>query len=310
MDSLNRMALELADEAVDFADELGVSADELDNEAMVIDFGHESAGGIEAGLLLAEIQTAGLATVQTRMDAVAGAPIPHVELTTDRPAHALLCSQKAGWELGVGEFEGLGSGPARALVAEEEVFSRVGYRDEFDFAVLAVESDEPPTEAVAEAVAERAGVGTNAVFLPTTPTASLTGSVTVAARAGELATVRLTDMGYDPLDIRSVSASAPLPPVSDSEESALGRTNDALAYGGRVHLVVTADSERFSELPSTAAEEYGTPFEEIFEVADWEFTDLPGELFAPAQLTVDVLGGPTHVLGETNDELLAESFDL
>ncbi len=310
MDSLNRMALELAEEALDFADELGITAYELNNESTILDFGHESAGGIEAGLLLAEIQTAGLATVQTRMGEVAGAPIPHVELTTDRPELALLCSQKAGWELVVDEFEGLGSGPARALVADEDIFSRVGYRDEFDFAVLAIESDEPPTEAVAEAVADRADVEPNAVFLPTTPTASLAGSVTVAARAGELATVRLADLGYDPLDIRSVSASAPLPPVSDSEERALGRTNDALAYGGRVHLVVAADSERFAELPSTAADEYGTPFEAIFEEAGWEFADLPEELFAPAQVTIDVLGGPTHVLGETNDDLLAESFDL
>jgi methenyltetrahydromethanopterin cyclohydrolase len=310
MDSLNRMALELVDEAIDFTDELGIRPDELDNDATVLDFGHSAAGGIEAGLLLSEIQTAGLATVQTRMDAVAGAPVPHIELTTDRPALALLCSQKAGWELAIEEFDGLGSGPARALVAEEDIFARVGYADEFDFAVLAVESDEPPTEAVAEEVAERAGIETNAVFLPTTPTASLAGSVTVAARAAELATVRLADMGYDPLAIRSVSADAPIAPVSESETTALGRTNDALAYGGRVHMTLAADFERVGELPSTAADEYGTPFEEIFEGVDWSFADLPGELFAPAQLTVDVLGGPTHVLGETSDTLLAESFDL
>jgi methenyltetrahydromethanopterin cyclohydrolase len=310
MNSLNRMALELVDEAIDFTDELGIGVSELDNGATVLDFGHRVPGGIEAGLLLAEIQTAGLATVQTRMGAVADAPIPHVELTTDRPAHALLCAQKADWELRGEGFEGLGGGPARALVAEDEVFSRVGYTDEFDFGVLAVESDVPPTEDIAEAIAERAGIEPSALFLPTMPTASLTGSVTIAARAAELAAVRLADLGYDPLDVRSVSASAPLPPVSDGETSALGRTNDALAYGGRVHMTVAEDSERFEELPSTAADEYGTPFEEIFESVGWSFADLPDTLFAPAQLTVDVLGGPTHVLGRTNDELLADSFGL
>ena len=310
MDSLNRMALELVDEAIDFTDELGISTYELDNEAAVLDFGHDAAGGIEAGLLLSEIQTAGLATVQTRMDDIAGAPLTHAELTTDRPALALLCAQKGGWELAIGEFEGLGSGPARALVAEEDIFARVGYADEFEFAVLAVESDEPPTEDVAEAVAERADVEPNAVFLPTVPTASLAGSVTVAVRAAELATVRLADLGYDPLDIRSASASAPVAPVSDDETGALGRTNDALAYGGRVHMTVAEEFDRFDELPSVASAEYGTPFETIFEESGWEFADLPAELFAPAQLTVDVLGGPTHVLGETNDELLAESFNL
>jgi methenyltetrahydromethanopterin cyclohydrolase len=310
MDSLNRMALELVEEAIDFTDELGIAVFELDNGATVLDFGHRVPGGIEAGLLLAELQTAGLATVQTRMGTVADAPFPHVELTTDRPALALLCSQKADWELSRDGFEGLGSGPARALVAEDELFSRVGYADEFDFGVLAVESGDPPTEGVAEEVAKRAGIESSSLFLPTTPTASLAGSLTVAARAGELAAVRLADVGYDPLDIHSVSASAPLAPVSDGEAAALGRTNDALAYGGQVHMTVAESFDRFDELPSTAAAEYGTPFEDIFASVGWSFADLPSGLFAPAQLTVDVLGGPTHVLGETNDELLAESFDL
>jgi hypothetical protein len=84
MESLNRMAVELVDEAIDFAGELNVDVLELDSGATVLDFGVEAAGGIEAGLLLAEIQTAGLATIQTRMDEVAGAPFPYVELTTDK----------------------------------------------------------------------------------------------------------------------------------------------------------------------------------------------------------------------------------
>ncbi|RBI61767.1 methenyltetrahydromethanopterin cyclohydrolase [halophilic archaeon] len=310
MESLNRMALELVDEAIDFAEELNVAAYELDSEATVLDFGVETDGGVEAGLLLAELQTAGLATVQTRMDEVAGAPLQYVELSTDHPALALLCSQKAGWELGVEGFEGLGSGPARALVAEEEEFQRVGYTDTFEFAVLAVESDELPGDAVAEHVADLAGVETGSVFLPTFSTASLTGSVNVASRVGELAAFRLTELGYDPLDIVSVSGTAPVAPVAGDDETAIGRTNDALAYGGRAHLTVREEFDRFDELPSTAADEYGTPFERFFDDADWEFEEIPASVFAPAKVTVDVVGGPTHVLGETDEELLAESFEL
>jgi len=138
MESLNRMALELVEEAIEFADELSITITELDNGATVLDFGHDVAGGIEAGLLLAEIQTAGLATIQNRLDEVAGAPIPHIDVTTDRPALALLCAQKAGWEIDIEGFDGLASGPGRALLADEYIFTRVGYDDEFDFAVLAV----------------------------------------------------------------------------------------------------------------------------------------------------------------------------
>jgi methenyltetrahydromethanopterin cyclohydrolase len=310
MDSINRMAVELVDEALDFADELNVGAYELDSEATVLDFGVEADGGVEAGLLLAEIQTAGLATVQTRMDEVAGAPLPHVELSTDHPALALLCSGKAGWELTFDHFEGLGSGPARALVGEEAEFEAVGYYDEFDLTVLAVESIQLPDDEVAEHVAEEAGVTPSGVFLPAYATGSTAGSVTAAARAAELAVFRLFELGYDPRDVLSVSGSAPIAPVSYDESVAMGRTNDAVAYGGQVYVQVREAFDRFDELPSTAADEYGTPFEDIFADADWDFYEIPETVFAPAQVTVDVVDGPTHVLGETHEELLESSFGL
>ena len=310
MERLNRTATELVDESLDFADELNVTVHQLDSDALVVDFGVESRGGVEAGLILAEIQTAGLATVQTRMDEVAGAPLSHVELSTDQPPHALLCAQKAGWELSVDGFEGLGSGPARALVAEEETFGRVGYREEFEFAVLAVETEELPGRAVVEHVAETAGVAESGVFLPAYATASLTGSVATAARAAELAVFRLSELGYDPLDVLSVSGSAPVAPVPGDDETAIARTNDALAYGGRAHVVVAEPFDRFDEVASTATDEYGRPFAAVFADAGWDFYEVPESVFAPAQVTVDVVGGETHTFGDVNEELLVESFGL
>jgi methenyltetrahydromethanopterin cyclohydrolase len=310
MESLNRMATELVDEAIDFADELAIEVHPMSGDAAALDFGVDLPGGIEAGLLLAEIQTGGLATVGTRLDTVAGAPMTHVECSTDQPALALLCAGKAGWELSVGEFEALGSGPARALVAEEAIFGRVNYRDEFDFAVLALESDRLPDERVARRVAERAGVPESGVFLPTYATASVTGSVVAASRAAELAAFRLVELGYDPLDVLSVTGSAPVAPVAADETAALAATNDALAYGGQAHLVVDKPFDRFDELVSTAGTEYGTPFVDIFDSVDGAFGALPPELFGPAQVTVDVLGGDTHVVGERDETVLAESYDL
>ena len=310
MDSINRMAIELVDEALDFADELNIAAYELDSGATVLDFGVEADGGMEAGLLLAEIQTAGLATVQTRMDDLGGAPLPYVELSSDHPGIALLGSQKAGWELEFDDFEGLGSGPARALVGQETDFERLGYYDEFDLTVLAVESVELPGDQVAEHVADLAGVSPSAVFLPTFPAGSMVGSVTTAARASELAVFRLMELGYDPLDVISASGTAPVAPVSYDEGVAMGRTNDALAYGGQVYLHVREDFDRFDEVVSTAADDYGTPFYDIFEDADWDFYDVPETVFAPAQVTIDVANGPTYVHGETDEDLVAESFGL
>lgn len=309
MESINRTAIELVDEALDFAGELDVVGYELDNGATVVDFGIDAAGGVEAGLLLAEIQTAGLANLRTRMGELAGAPRQYVELSTDHPAVALLCSQKAGWEVTTESgFEGLGSGPARALVGRETEFERVGYYDSAEFATLAIESTTLPDEEVAEQVAEMAEVDAEGVFLPTFATGSTAGSVTTAARAAELAVFRLLEIGYEPTDVLHASGSAPLAPPTRDETEAMGRTNDALAYGGEVHLQVARDDDRFGEIVSTASEEYGTPFVDVFEDADWDFYDVPESVFAPAQVTVDVVDGPVYTVGETDEELLAESF--
>ena len=310
MESLNRMAIELVDEALEYAEELNVGGYDLENEATVLDFGLEFDGGVEAGLLLTEIQTAGLATPSHQLGEIGDASIPFVELTTDQPALSLLCSQKAGWELTTEDFEGLGSGPARALVAEEEEFRRVGYTDAFDLTALAVETDQEPTAAAAEQVAELAEVETSSVFLLAYPTASLVGSVTNAARAAELATFRLSELGYDPLDVVSATGRAPVAPVAGDEETAIARTNDAIAYGGRAHLTVREDADVFDRVPSTAADDHGRPFGEIFADLEWEFSEVPSDLFAPATVTVDVIGGPTYVHGETDEELLVDSFEL
>jgi len=311
MNTLNRMATELVDEAIDFADELTIDVHALDGDAAVLDLGVEVPGAVEAGLVLAELQTAGLATVQTGMERVGDAPLTHVELATDHPALALLCSQKGGWELTVDDFEGLGSGPARALVAEEDIFGRIGYREEEQFAVLAVETEQLPDGAVAAQVAERTGVPETGVFLPAFATASVTGSVVSAARAAEIAVFRLAELGYDPAEVLSANGRAPVAPVAAAETTAMARTTDALAYGSEVHLTVDEPvDDVVDEVPSVAGAEYGRPLEGVFEDVDWDFAELPVELFGPAKVTVDVVGGDTHVVGETHGDVLAESFGL
>ncbi|MEF8772495.1 methenyltetrahydromethanopterin cyclohydrolase [Halodesulfurarchaeum sp.] len=310
MESLNRMAIELADEALEFADELAVVPQELSNGATAIDFGVEADGGIEAGLLLTELQTAGLATVQTRMDTVAGAPFPHVEVSTDQPGLSLLGSQKAGWELSHKGFEALGSGPARALVAEETEFQALDYADAFDLAVLSIETETMPRAGIAAHVADRTDVAPEAVYLPAYRTGSVAGSVSGAGRAAELAVFRLFELGYDPTDVLTASGSAPVPPVAANEETAMGRVNDSVVYGGQVHLTVREDDDALENVASTAAVTYGDPFREIYEHVDWDLSDIDPAVFGPAQVTIDVRGGPTYKAGDVHETILADSFGL
>lgn len=282
MESRNRVATELVDEAIDFADELGIAIHHLDNDAVVLDFGVDARGGIEAGLLLTEIATGGLATVQTRLAGVAGASVPIVELTTDHPSLALQAAQLADWPFE--EWAGRGYGPANLFTDVRRV--ETGYTEEFDFAVLAIEAAHLPDEGVAGSVASTAGLGTSGVFLPTASAASVAGSVSILAEAAGRAVSGLAEVGYDLTSVISATGSAPMVPFGADGETARTRAETAIAAAGRAHLLVTEPLDGGQNIE----EQLGDP-------------DLP------AALTIDVVGGPIHVYGEADESALTHFFD-
>ena len=302
MEPLNRTAVELVDEAIDFADELGVAVHHLDNEAVVLDLGVEAPGGVEAGLLLAEIRAGGLATVSTRVGSLDGAPRLVVETSTDHPALALLGSQRAGWRLPDGAW---GSGPAQLL--REDAALTPGHAEAFDFAVLAVEAATLPDADLASDVAAAVGVPSSGTFLPTAPAASPAGAVALAAGAAEVAVHRLERLGYDPSAVRSAAGSAPVPPVAGDEATARARANDAVAYGARVHLVVEEPVDRLDDLPFGATRHAGASFETLLADVDGDLGALE-DAFAPACATVDVVGGETRTVGAVDGARLADAW--
>ncbi|MFB6162816.1 MAG: methenyltetrahydromethanopterin cyclohydrolase [Halococcoides sp.] len=298
MDPLNRAATEIVDEAVEFADEYGITTDRLDSGATVLDCGVDHPGGLETGALVVDIQTGGLASVSLDVASVADATRPSVTVTTDHPGLALLGAQKAGWEF-TGDHDALGSGPARTLVADEDVYAHLDHREAFEMAVLCLETADQPTDAIARAVADRAGVAESAVTLVAFHTASLTGSVASAARAAELGVYRYLEAGGDLDGLRSASGIAPAPPVAGDERTAMARGTDAVAHGGRVHLTVDREGPPAADLVSTAER----PFEELFAASDGA-DDLDRDSFAPASVTVDEIGGPTRSAGERRPGML------
>jgi methenyltetrahydromethanopterin cyclohydrolase len=307
MQSLNAAALDLVDEAMDFADELGIAVHHLENDAVVLDFGVTADGGIEAGLLLAEIVTGGLATVQSRTGTVDGSPLTHVDLETDHPRLALLSSGMADWEPAL--MDAAGSGPAR-LLAGDGAPAGTDHEEEFDFAVLALEAERLPAEPVAEDVASRCGVPASGVFLPTAPLASVAGAVATAARASEVALLRLAHLGYDTGAVVSAAGSAPVPGIAADRETALARSNDAIAHGGDVHLIVEEPFDRFAEVPYGATDHGGDSMTAAFEDAGWDLQDVDPGAFAPARVTIDVRGGDTHRFGTRDEERLAALLGL
>lgn len=308
--TLNDRALALADRLAADAEALQVDVTTLSNGTRVLDCG---TGGYEAGRYFAEICMAGLGHVTYAPVTIDGRWLPALTVTTDRPAIACLASQYAGWRLDRDGYFAMGSGPARALIRAEDLYDDLDWDEQASAAVLCLETRKPPPAEVADFVAERAGVAPGDLTLLIAPTASVTGSIQIAARVVETALHKLHELDFDVRKIVAGYGSCPLPPVAGDDMAALGRTNDAVLYGGQVHLTVREDDEVLSELverlPASASSDYGEPFGAVLKDANYEFYEIDPMLFSPAQIRVtSVESGRSFEAGRVNLEVLERSF--
>jgi methenyltetrahydromethanopterin cyclohydrolase len=308
---LNDRARELADRLDADADAAGVEVIALENGARLIDC---REGGFAAGRAFAEICMGGLGEVAYAPLVLDGRWFPGVTVTTDRPAIACLAAQYAGWRIDRDGYFAMGSGPGRALIRAEELYDDLDWDERASAAVLCLETREPPPAGIAAFVAERAGVEPSALTLVMAPTASVTGSVQIAARAVETALHKLHELDFDVRRVVSGFGSCPLPPVAADDMAALGRTNDAMLYGGQVHLTVKADDDDelralVERLPASASSDYGEPFGKVFKDAEYDFYKIDPLLFSPAQIRLTSLGsGRSFEAGRVNLEVLERSF--
>lgn len=311
--NLNERALKLVDELIGRADERRVVASELPGGGRLVDCGIAARGGLLAGLDLARICLAGLAEVGLSPGEVDGRPLPFVTVATDHPALACLASQYAGWALNEGKFFAMGSGPMRAAAGTEPIVERVGGREQAAAVVGVLEGRKPPPAEVVAQVAAACGVSPSAVTLLIAPTASLAGNVQVVARSIETALHKLAELGFDLGRLVSAYGSAPLPPVARDDLAAIGRTNDAILYGGRVVLDVIGDDDSLAaigpKVPSNASADFGEPFAAIFARYGHDFYKVDPHLFSPAQVLFrNVETGRSHLYGAPATDVLARSF--
>lgn len=293
----------------------GVVENSFPNGATVLDFGVGTPGSLQAGLLLARLCMAGLGDVTLVPGQVDGLGIPTVQVQTDTPVEACLLSQYAGWRVSVDDYFGMGSGPMRAAAAREELFEKLPW-DESPESVLGVlEASALPGDNVVEYLAERCGVAPSGVTLAVAPTASMAGTIQVVARSVETSLHKLFELGFDVRRIQSGFGTAPLPPVAKDDLAGIGRTNDAILYGGRVTLWVTGDDESLTEIgpkvPASAAEGYGKPFIDIFREADHDFYKIDPMLFSPAEIVFhNIETGSAFCFGEVAPAVLRQSFGV
>jgi methenyltetrahydromethanopterin cyclohydrolase len=203
----------------------------------------------------------------------------------------------------------------RAACATEELFGRLGYHEEQDSAVGVLETAQLPDAAVAEMISEKTGVPLSRLVLLAARTSSQAGNLQIVARSIETALHKLFELGFDVNRIRSAQGSAPLSPVADNDLTSIGRTNDAILYGGRVSLMVVGDDKSLLEIgpqvPASASKDYGKPFLNIFEEAGRDFYKIDPLLFSPAELVFQNLdSGAVHHFGAIDHQIVSQSFGI
>ena len=320
MVSVNLEAKKTVDLMIENVEEYNLAVLKLENGSTIIDAGVNVNGSFKAGELYTKVCLGGLADVGISIpgDLSETLALPSVKIKTDYPAISTLGSQKAGWSVSVGDFFALGSGPARALAMKPaETYEEIGYRDETDLAILTLEADTIPGADVTDAIASECKVSPENVYILIAPTSSLVGSIQISGRVVENGTYKMLEaLKFDVNKVKYAAGIAPIAPVDPDGLKAMGKTNDAVLFGGRTYYYIKSEDgddikSMAEKLPSSAAEGYGKPFYEVFKQANFDFYQIDKGMFAPAEVVInDLSTGEIFREGYVNNALLMKSFGL
>ena len=315
--SINNLTQPLVEALVNNAQALRIGVAKDSCGSTIIDAGIHHYGGLEAGRLISEICLGGLGQVAL-IHTHAAPPWPlSVYVHTCDPVLACLGSQYAGWQLSHGEgkaaFNALGSGPARAAALKEPLYKALAYEDKADKVCIVMEVDKPPPSELLVKMSAQCAVEPENLSVILTPTRSLAGVIQVIARVLETALHKAHELKFPLERIIDGAGSAPVSPPTPNFVEAMGRTNDAILFAGRVQLFVSGPDDEAqmlaNHLPSNTSSDYGRPFARVFADANYDFYKIDQKLFSPAQVSVTAIdSGNTFFAGEVNLALLKESF--
>jgi methenyltetrahydromethanopterin cyclohydrolase len=295
------------------ADELGVAVSSLRHGTTVIDAGIRTPGSLEAGVRFAEASLGGLGSVTLgSCDLIPDLPLLAAFVTVSSPSVACLASQYAGWRIAVGAFSAMGSGPARVLASVEAIFATLGYQEQSRVAAVLLEGSDLPDDEVACAIADRCRIEPEDLIIAIAPTASLVGTVQVAARSAEAGLHKMQALGFPPRTVISAAGTCPVAPVGSDDLQILGRVNDCLLYGGRAWYTVDTDDAEIdgviARIPAGASASYGLPFADLLRRAG-DFYRMDPLLFSVAEVVItNRRSGRTFLAGARNSHVLRTSL--
>jgi len=290
MNSLNGRAWFTLVDNDDLLEELNITLTHLPCGTRVYDAGIQTRGSLEAGLLMAAAGTADLAVIDIKLDGSYGLPWPTVQLTSNYPFQACYLSQAAHWPVRIGNFFAMGSGPACLLNPDLGLQQSYNFEENSEYAVLVLESRALPDDDVCKQLASTCQVPPDRLALIVAPTASLAGTVQIAARSVETGLHKLHQLGIDLRTIRQGMGICPIAPPGSDDLAALGTTNDMMLFASQVWLQAeslpeSSLQEITEQVPSGTSPSYGKPFLEILKRAG-DFYNIDPGLFAPAEITL------------------------
>ena len=317
--SVNKASQPLVNQLVADAKALQLEINTLSNGTRIVDAGVNCTGGLEAGRLIGEICMGGLGTVTLGANSGFENWPWSVNVHAKTPVLSCLGSQYAGWSLShkseEGKFFALGSGPGRALAAKEEVLKEFAYKDSAKSTCIVLEVDSYPPVEIADKVAKDCGINADKLTFILTPTSSLAGVMQIAIRVLEVAMHKAHTLNFPMGKIIDGYGVTPVAPPGGDFMTGMGRTNDAILYGGMVQLFVDCSDEEAKDLankmPSNTSSDYGRPFGEIFKTYEYDFFKIDPMLFSPAKIIItNVKTGKNYTAGELNEAMLKTSFGL
>jgi len=285
--------------------------------AMVIDAGIDMPGSIEAGLRVARVCLGDAATVWVQSeDPDRVASDIGIVVRTDDPLRACLGGQYAGWPVSAGKYFAMGSGPMRMARGREAMLAELKLSESPSVAAGVLESTKLPSDEVLAVMSGDLGIEPSKIGIAVAPSGSLVGSIQVVARSVETAMHKLHALQFDVNTIFSAFGIAPLPPPAKPSDfiGGIGRTNDAMLYGGRVTLWVDCEQAAIDavaeRVPSSASRDYGRPFAAVFKDYEYDFYKVDPHLFSPAVVTINNRrSGKTRRFGTINPDVLRLSFE-
>jgi len=324
--NLNKSALGLFKRMCDESDKYGVTVEQTGSGATLVDAGIKTEGGFLAGEIITEICLAGYGNANVMPVQYGDIVLPSVFVQTDHPALSLLGSQFAGWQIKGEGYSAIASGPARALALKpKKLYAKLNHKEESDIGVLVLETEKAPPEPVIQQIALKCNVSPKNLFIVMFSTTSVSGATQVSGRVVETGLHKLERLGLDPLLVKHAWGYAPIVPVHPSSGEAMGRTNDAILYGGVTNYTINFEDDLklegiVKQAPSSASEmlqeakrlaQKNPRFLDVFKEAGFDFYKIDANIFAPAVVAItNSRTGKTFRAGSLDVELIKNSLGL